>query len=49
MINDLRAERRLWNQLIHHMRNIFLPLRGEGLFIARSTAKSDDDRLLLSR
>src|ERR1039457_529234 len=49
VIHYLREERRLRNQFIHQMRNIFLSFRCEGLFIARSAAKGNHDRLLLSR
>ena len=49
VIHDLGAERRLWNQFIHQMGNIFLTLGSEGLLIAGSAAKGDHDCLLSSR
>ena len=43
MIDDLREEGALGDQLPEHVRDVFLPLGREGLFVAGASAKGDDD------
>lgn len=48
-IHNLGEERRLRDQLLHQVRNVFLSLRCKGLFIPGSATKSDHDGLLSFR
>ena len=45
MIDHLREERALRDQLAEHVRDILLSLRREGLFVACAAAEGHDDHL----
>src|SRR5947209_4970734 len=43
LIDDLSEKSRLRGELLQHVRDVVLSFRGEGLLIACSSAKGDDD------
>src|SRR5947208_13122707 len=45
-VHHLRKERCSWEQLPHHVRNIFLTFRSECLLIARTASECDDHDFL---
>src|SRR5579859_4695551 len=47
LIDYLGKETRLRDELLEEVRNILLPLRGEGFLVASPSAESDDDGLSL--
>src|SRR6202041_2439956 len=47
LIHYLGEETRLRDELVEQVRNILLPLGGEGFLIASTSTKSDDDGLSL--